>query len=97
DLTSPAFTLIGGLLDYVGVNAISAIVYRPRLHVINLFVTHIDSTEHRAARTESFQGFNIRSWSEGGLQYWAVSDLAADELAEFGEKFGSAMRGGTTG
>jgi hypothetical protein len=28
------------------------------------------------------------------LNYWAVSDLAADELAEFGEKFESAMRSG---
>jgi hypothetical protein len=31
------------------------------------------------------------------LNYWAVSDLAADELAEFGEKFETAMRAGTVG
>ena len=31
------------------------------------------------------------------MNYWAVSDLAADELAEFGEKFEAAMRSGTTG
>ena len=36
---------------------------------------------------ETIQGFNIRSWSDRGLNYWAVSDIAADELAEFGEKF----------
>ena len=97
DLTAQGFMLIGGRLDYVDAHAIGAIVYRRRLHVINLFVAQTASTEHRPARTESFQGFNIRSWSEGGLHYWAVSDLAADELAEFAEKFGSAMRGGTTG
>src|SRR4051812_42907392 len=97
DLTAQGFTLIGGRLDYVDPPAIGAIVYRRRLHVINLFMAQTASTEHRPARTESFQGFNIRSWSEGGLHYWAVSDLAADELAEFAEKFGSAMRSGTTG
>jgi anti-sigma factor RsiW len=97
DLTAQGFTLIGGRLDYVDAHAIGAIVYRRRLHVINLFVAQTASTGHRPARTESFQGFNIRSWSEGGLHYWAVSDLAADELAEFGEKFGSAMRSGTSG
>jgi anti-sigma factor RsiW len=97
DLTAQGFMLIGGRLDYVDAHAIGAIVYRRRLHVINLFVAQTASTEHRPARTESFQGFNIRSWSEGGLHYWAVSDLAADELAEFAEKFGSAMRSGTTG
>ena len=38
------------------------------------------------------QGFNIRCWSERGLNYWAVSDLGADELTEFGEKFEATMR-----
>jgi hypothetical protein len=31
------------------------------------------------------------------LNYWAVSDLAADELTEFVEKFEVAMRTSTTG
>ena len=92
DLTALGFTLIGGRLDYVDARPVGAIVYRRRLHTINLFVAQTASTETRAARTETFQGFNIRSWSEGGLNYWAVSDLAADELAEFGEKFQGAMK-----
>jgi anti-sigma factor RsiW len=95
DLTALGFTLIGGRLDYVDARAIGAVVYRRRLHVINLFVAQTASTETRKARTESFQGFNIRSWSEGGLNYWAVSDLAADELAEFSDKFEAAMKTGT--
>jgi anti-sigma factor RsiW len=97
DLTAQGFTLIGGRLDYVDARAIGAIVYRRRLHVINLFVAQTASTEPRAAKMETFQGFNIRSWSEGGLNYWAVSDLAADELVEFSEKFQTALRTSTTG
>jgi anti-sigma factor RsiW len=95
DLTAQGFTLIGGRLDYVDTRPIGAIVYRRRSHVINLFVAQTASTERRAAKIESLQGFNIRHWSERGLNYWAVSDLAKDELAEFGEKFESAMRSGT--
>ena len=38
------------------------------------------------------QGFNIRRWSDRGLDYWAVSDLAREELANFGEKFEAAAR-----
>src|SRR3954467_15827572 len=87
DLTAQGFTLIGGRLDYLDAHAIGAVVYRRRLHTINLFVTQTASTERRPASTETFQGFNIRKWSEGGLNYWAVSDLAADELAEFSERF----------
>jgi len=97
DLTAQGFTLIGGRLDYVDARAIGAIVYRRRLHVINLFVAQTASAESRAARTETFQGFHIRSWSAGGLNYWAISDLAAAELAEFGDKFEASMRTGTAG
>lgn len=95
DLTALGFTLIGGRLDYIDARPVGAIVYRRRLHVINLFVAQTANTETRAARTETFQGFNVRSWSEGGLNYWAVSDIAADELAEFSEKFQTAMKTGT--
>ena len=97
DLTAQGFTLIGGRLDYVDARPIGAIVYRRRQHVINLFVAQTASTERKAARIETIQGFNIRRWSERGLNYWAVSDLAADELAEFGEKFETAMRTGDGG
>ena len=90
DLTTQGFTLIGGRLDYVDARAIGAVVYRRRQHVINLFVAQTASTEHRAAKIETVQGFNIRHWTDRGLNYWAVSDLAEDELAEFGEKFESA-------
>jgi hypothetical protein len=54
-------------------------------------------TEHHAAKTETIQGFNIRRWSDRGLNDRAVSDLAADELAEFGEKFEAAIKGSGTG
>ena len=97
DLTAQGFTLIGGRLDYVDTRPIGAIVYRRRAHVINLFVAQTASAEHRAAKIGTIQGFNIRRWSERGLNYWAVSDLAADELAEFGDKFEASMKTGTAG
>jgi anti-sigma factor RsiW len=46
--------------------------------------------QHRAAKSETIQGYNIRRWSDRGLNYWAISDLGAEELAEFGEKFEAA-------
>jgi anti-sigma factor RsiW len=97
DLTAQGFTLIGGRLDYVDARPIGAIVYRRRAHIINLFVAQTASTERRPAKIDAIQGFNIRSWSDRGLNYWAVSDIAADELAEFGEKFEASMPTGTAG
>jgi anti-sigma factor RsiW len=42
---------------------------------------------------ETVQGFNIRHWKSHGFGLWAVSDLNADELEEFGRKFEAAQRG----
>ena len=97
DLTAQGFTLIGGRLDYVDARAIGAVVYKRRAHVINLFVAQTSNTERRAAKIETLQGFNIRCWRDRGLNFWAVSDIGADELAEFGDKFESAMRANTEG
>ena len=90
DLTAQGFTLIGGRLDYLDARAIGAVVYKRRAHVINLFVAQTSNMQHRSAKTETIQGYNIRSWSNRGLNYWAISDLGADELAEFGEKLEAA-------
>jgi anti-sigma factor RsiW len=97
DLTALGFTLVGGRLDYIDARPIGAVVYRRRQHIINLFVAQTASTAHRPPRTETMQGFNCRHWSNRGLNFWAVSDIGADELAEFVEKFESAMKANTEG
>jgi len=97
DLTAQGFTLIGGRLDYIDARPVGAVVYRRRQHIINLFVAQTADTERHTAKMETMQGFNIWRWSDRGLNYWAVSDVAADELAEFGEKFEAASRSSSEG
>ena len=97
DLTAQGFTLIGGRLDYVDARAIGAVVYKRRQHVINLFVAQTADTAQHAAKMDTIQGFNIRRWGEGGMKFWAVSDIGADELNEFGAKFETTMRANKEG
>ncbi|AWM06515.1 anti-sigma factor family protein [Bradyrhizobium symbiodeficiens] len=97
DLTAQGFTLVGGRLDYIDARAIGAVVYKRRQHVINLFVAQTSSTEHRPPKTQTMQGFNCRRWGERGLNFWAVSDIGADELAEFVDKFEAAMKANVEG
>ncbi|WP_315778257.1 anti-sigma factor [Bradyrhizobium sp. SZCCHNR3007] len=97
DLTALGFTLIGGRLDYVDARPIGAVIYRRRQHIINLFVAQTADTAQHAAKMDTIQGFNIRRWGERGLKFWAISDIGADELNEFGEKFETAMRGNKEG
>ena len=97
DLTAQGFTLVGGRLDYIDARAIGAVVYKRRQHVINLFVAQTSSTEHRPPKTQTMQGFNCRRWGERGLNFWAVSDIGNDELAEFVDKFEAAMKANVEG
>jgi anti-sigma factor RsiW len=92
DLTAQGFTLIGGRLDYIDGKAVASIVYRRRSHMINLFIAQGEGLADHAATLETMQGFNIQHWSAQGLKFFAVSDLNADELRDFVDKFESALR-----
>jgi anti-sigma factor RsiW len=91
DLTAQGFRLIGGRLDYVDGKAVASIVYRRRTHVINLFIAQGATSDHHGAKLEKVKGFNIRRWNAQGLEFWAVSDIDADEMQEFGAKFEAAL------
>jgi len=92
DLTAQGFTLIGGRLDYLNGEAAASIVYRRRNHVINLFVTRHSGTRQAGAKIETVHGFNVRRWTQDGLDFWAVSDINAEELDEFGQKFMAGLQ-----
>jgi anti-sigma factor RsiW len=91
DLTAQGFTLVGGRLDYVDGRTVASIVYRRRGHVINLFVAQGAASADRGAELDTMQGFNVRRWSAQGLEFFAVSDIKADELQEFVNKFDAAF------
>jgi anti-sigma factor RsiW len=92
DLTAQGFTLLGGRLDYVDREPVASIVYQRRKHVINLFVAQRLGARQVGAKVETIQGYNVRHWSEDGLDFWAVSDIAAPELDEFAQKISAALR-----
>jgi len=83
DLSKEDFALVGGRLDYVGDRPVAALVYQRRKHIINLFIwpSTPGSAPSPAALTR--QGYHVIHWTEGGLTYWAVSDLNEKELEEF--------------
>jgi anti-sigma factor RsiW len=92
DLTAQGFTLIGGRLDDINGETVAAIVYRRRNHVINLFVADSAAAKPAGRAAMTRHGFGIRHWTDGGLEFWAISDINAAELAEFEERFSAALR-----
>jgi anti-sigma factor RsiW len=82
NLSEQGFILAGGRLDYVNGRPVAALVYRRRLHVINLLVWPADRDEE-GPLSSSRQGYNVIHWRRDGMSWWAISDLNSPELTEF--------------
>lgn len=83
DLAADGFPLIGGRTERVRGNVVAALAYKSNRHVIDVFVWPSDlqaAPVHRVRR-----GFNVLHWSDGAMQYWAVSDLERAEMARFAQ------------
>ena len=89
DLVREGFPLAGGRVDYIGGRVVAALVYKRQSHVINLFVwpASSDGTTTTLRTASSRDGYNIENWRAGGLNFWAVSDGNADDLARFRDAF----------
>jgi anti-sigma factor RsiW len=82
DLAPVGFPLVGGRLEYVAGRSAAALVYQRRQHTINLFIWP-ESTGTAPDDVRSLRGFQLRHWIQGGMSFWAVSDLNDAELADF--------------
>lgn len=81
DLAASGFALAGGRLDYIDGRTVAALVYRHRQHTVNVF-TWPAAGDDESPRRESVQGFTVIHWVRHGMNWWAVSDAGADELAQ---------------
>jgi anti-sigma factor RsiW len=83
DFAAAGFPLVGGRLDYLAGHSAAALIYRHGRHVINLFVWPGAAAPDPLPASGSRDGYNFLRWSQGGMMFWAVSDLNAQELAGF--------------
>jgi anti-sigma factor RsiW len=92
ELAAQGFPLVGGRLDYIDDHEVAAIVYRRHLHTINLFVRPASKLASPVGYTHQQQGYTIIRWSGAGLEYWAVSDIDAGDLALFRQLYAGAIK-----
>lgn len=90
DLAPQGFPLSGGRLDYIDGRVVAAIVYRRRLHPLNLFVRPVAADTPDKPVTGKAEGYNLERWRQGDLEYWVISDLNARELQLFQREFVAA-------
>jgi anti-sigma factor RsiW len=85
DLSDAGFPLVGGRVDVIDGKPVPAIVYRRRAHVISVIAIPepgIKDSGESPARA-SRDGYSVLRWNGHDFQYWAVSDVAQNELDEF--------------
>jgi anti-sigma factor RsiW len=87
DLSSAGFPLIGGRLDYLDNRPAAVLIYQRRKHFINLFVWPAEPNASKAAKTISRQGYQILHWADSDFNYWAVSDVSANDLQTLKQQF----------
>jgi anti-sigma factor RsiW len=89
DLTRNDFPLIGGRIGVVDRNPVPTLVYHYHKHLISLTAIPAPGRQDAAPIARAIEGYNVIEWTGDGVAYWAVSDVAAPELAHFTELFRS--------
>jgi anti-sigma factor RsiW len=84
DLAQQGFPLAGGRLDYLDGRNVAVLVYRRNRHPINLYVWPGGGRPAAPAATQA-QGYHLVRWSDGTMNYAAVSDVAEGDLVQFVE------------
>ncbi len=91
DFASEGFPLQGGRIDTLDKEPVATLVYRYRLHNIDVFVR--PAFAHAPTQARALRGFNIAHASAAGMDWLAVSDVSPDVLQAFVQRL--AQQGGS--
>ncbi|PCE25951.1 anti-sigma factor [Paraburkholderia acidicola] len=83
DLVQQGYPLIGGRLDYLDGRSVAVMVYRYKLHPINLYVWPGKDASATPPRIVERQGYHLAHWTTAGMNYWAITDAGEAELNGF--------------
>jgi anti-sigma factor RsiW len=85
DFKEQGFTLAGGRLDVLDGRPAAVLIYRRGGHIVNLFMQ--PEADFPGAGDEriidTYHGYHLVTWHDDALHYWAVSDMAREELEQF--------------
>lgn len=80
ELTGTPFTLIGGRMAYLRQAPGAELIFKVRQHQISVFIFQDRGTSPPERVTKTDLAFQVRSWREAGLRYFAVGDASGSDL-----------------
>lgn len=81
DLADAGFPLLGGRIEHLRGATVATLAYARNRHVVDLFIW--PSADRQAPVRSVRRGFNLVHWSDGSMQFWAVSDMDREEVEAF--------------
>jgi anti-sigma factor RsiW len=82
ELQGSQFELMGGRVSYLEQSPGAQLLFRVRKHQISVFIFQARAVPVDFAKAEEVdaRSFHLESWQRDGLQYFAIGDVAAEDL-----------------
>jgi anti-sigma factor RsiW len=92
ELQDSPFVLVGGKVSYLNQSSGAELIFRVRLHQVSVFNFQERAVGEVSARdlSQSALSFNVRTWNNNGLRYFAIGDASAQDLDKLSELMKSA-------
>jgi anti-sigma factor RsiW len=87
ELGADGYELKGGRVDIVGGRPVSVLVYQAGRHVVAVYMWPERAGADEMRRSQQLDGFNVRRRNESGLVVSCISDLAANQLERFEQRW----------
>jgi anti-sigma factor RsiW len=80
ELQGSPFELVGGKVSYLEQAPGAQLLFRDRKHQISVFIFQARGLPQEFTGEVDARSFHLESWQRGGLQYFAISDVATEDL-----------------
>jgi anti-sigma factor RsiW len=89
ELQGSEFTLLGGRVTYLAQTPGAHLIYQVRKHEISVFIFQDRGEETASPPSGPMQAlsFNVENWTQNGLRYFVVGDVAAEDIRALSQLF----------
>lgn len=84
ELQGSPFTLVGGKLTYLNQSPGAELIFKVRQHQISVFIFQ-EAALKSAPTANTALSFQVRSWKQNGLQYFAIGDAGGGDLEKLSD------------